>query len=81
MDKDGELIWQQTYNIAKQDILSSLIEEEDETIIIGGYAKGVSLDKKKQENKVATNDKYSAAEFQPTMRAKAEAILGRDLPE
>ena len=40
-----------------------------------------SFNNKKQENKVAKNEKDTAAEFQPTMREKAEAILGRDLPE
>ena len=39
-----------------------------------------SFNTKKQENKVAKDEKH-AAEFQPTMREKAEAILGRDLPE
>lgn len=39
-----------------------------------------SFNTKKQENKFAKDEKY-AAEFQPTMREKAEAILGRDLPE
>jgi hypothetical protein len=62
MDKDGELIWQQTYNFGKQDILSSLIEEEDESIIIGGYARGITTGKKKQEGEV--ND-YAIIKVKP----------------
>ena len=40
-----------------------------------------SFDTKKQENQITKNEKDTVAEFQPTMREKAEAILGRDLPE
>jgi hypothetical protein len=41
LDKDSkEILWQETYNIAKVDILTSLVENEDHTILLGGYAQG-----------------------------------------
>jgi hypothetical protein len=41
LDKDTkEILWQETYNIAKADILTSLVENDDRTILLGGYAQG-----------------------------------------
>jgi hypothetical protein len=37
-----EILWQETYNIAKTDILTSLVENDDKTILLGGYAQGES---------------------------------------
>ena len=37
LDKDTkQILWQQTYNIAKTDILTSLVENEDKTVLIDG---------------------------------------------
>lgn len=38
-----EILWQETYNIAKTDILTSLVENDDKTILLGGYAQGEVL--------------------------------------
>ena len=47
MDKETkEIIWQESYNIAKTDILTSLIENDDKTILLGGYAQG-EIEKRK----------------------------------
>jgi hypothetical protein len=35
-----EILWQETYNIATTDILTSLVENNDHTILLGGYAQG-----------------------------------------
>jgi hypothetical protein len=41
LDKDSkEILWQETYNIAKVDVLTSLVENEDKTLLLGGYAQG-----------------------------------------
>jgi hypothetical protein len=37
-----EIVWQETYNIAKTDILTSLVENDDKTLLLGGYAQGES---------------------------------------
>lgn len=36
----GELIWQETYNYGRVDVLTSLVENDDHTLVIGGFAKG-----------------------------------------
>lgn len=41
-----DILWQETYNIAKVDILTSLIENDDKTILLGGYAQGEPANKK-----------------------------------
>jgi hypothetical protein len=41
LDKDNkDILWQETYNIGKVDILTSLVENDDSTILLGGYAQG-----------------------------------------
>jgi hypothetical protein len=40
LDKDQNEIWQQTYNIGKEDILASLFENEDHSLLLGGYSQG-----------------------------------------
>jgi len=41
LDKDTrDILWQETYDIAKVDVLTSLIENDDKTILLGGYAQG-----------------------------------------
>lgn len=40
LDDKGENVWQETYNYGKYDILTSLIENADHTMLIGGFAKG-----------------------------------------
>jgi hypothetical protein len=40
LDADGAITWQQTYNFGKVDILASLVEDQDHSFLIGGYAQG-----------------------------------------
>lgn len=55
LDKDTkEVLWQETYNIAKTDILTSLVENEDKTILLGGYAQGEIIKKKAISTKQPT---------------------------
>lgn len=39
IDSEGEVIWSKTYDFGKADILTSLVENTDNTYLIGGYAK------------------------------------------
>ena len=61
IDKDNrEIIWQETYNIAKVDVLTSLVENDDHTILLGGYAQGEIVKKekaKKMGSRLRGNDK------------------------
>ena len=38
LDEKGEIIWQETYNYGKTDILTSIVENPDGTMLVGGYA-------------------------------------------
>lgn len=40
IDEKGNTAWQQTYNFAKSDVLTSIVENKDHSLLIGGYAKG-----------------------------------------
>ncbi|UPT69703.1 MAG: T9SS type A sorting domain-containing protein [Flavobacterium sp. JAD_PAG50586_2] len=53
IDKETkEILWQETYNIAKADILTSLVENDDTTILLGGYAQGEVIKKKEASGKM-----------------------------
>jgi len=38
LDNEGTILWQETYNYGNTDILTSIVEDEDGTFLIGGYA-------------------------------------------
>lgn len=40
LDEGGKIVWQETYDFGKVDILTSLIENADHTLLLGGYALG-----------------------------------------
>ncbi|MEN9336827.1 MAG: hypothetical protein RLZZ500_1814 [Bacteroidota bacterium] len=40
LDLSGTLLWQQTYNFGKTDILTSLVENKDHSLFLGGFAQG-----------------------------------------
>lgn len=40
LDGSGEILWQQSYDFGKVDVLTSLVENDDDTFLIGGYAQG-----------------------------------------
>jgi len=45
LNEKGDTIWQETYNIAKVDVLASLVENADHSFLLAGYAQG-ELEKK-----------------------------------
>jgi hypothetical protein len=54
LGQEGEILWQETYDIAEVDVLSSLVENKDHTLLIGGFAQGelkqsITTNKKKLE--------------------------------
>jgi hypothetical protein len=54
LDKDTkEILWQESYNIAKADILTSLVENDDKTLLLGGYAQGEAVKKAKGNSQKA----------------------------
>jgi hypothetical protein len=59
LDESGEILWQQTYDFGKIDVLTSLVENDDHTFLIGGYAQGeINTSGKlgKQKAKSGTDD-------------------------
>lgn len=42
MDDKGAVVWSETYDFGKVDILTSLVENKDHTYLIGGYAQNES---------------------------------------
>ena len=53
IDNNGSIIWQETYNIGKVDVLTSIIENADHTILLGGYAQSeVMGTSKKDKNEI-----------------------------
>lgn len=57
LDKEGTILWQETYNIAKVDVLTSLVENDDKTILLGGYAQGEII---KKNNPIKKNQDIDA---------------------
>jgi hypothetical protein len=82
LDTDGQTIWQETYNYGKTDLLTSIIENDDHTFLIGGYAHtevGEGKKDKKDINDyiaVKINDKGEEV-WSKTVGSDGEDILGR----
>jgi type IX secretion system substrate protein len=55
LDKKGEIIWQETYDYGKADVLTSIIENQDKTLLIGGYAQSEVMGTSKKD-KEGIND-------------------------
>ncbi|HLO73034.1 MAG TPA: T9SS type A sorting domain-containing protein [Flavobacterium sp.] len=45
LDKIGTIEWQETYNYGKLDVLTSIVENQDDTYLIGGYAQSEAKNK------------------------------------
>jgi hypothetical protein len=59
MDENGDVLWSQTYDFGKVDILTSLVENKDHTYLIGGYAQNESdnsLEKGIKKDEEGIND-------------------------
>jgi len=55
LDKDSkQVLWQETYTIGTVDILTSLVENDDHTLLLGGYAQGEMV--KRKENRIKSKE-------------------------
>jgi sarcosine oxidase delta subunit len=53
IDSSGEILWQETYDVGKTDLLASLVENEDGSLLIGGHAMSeTATDKKKDKEDI-----------------------------
>jgi hypothetical protein len=77
LDKEGVILWQETYNIAKVDVLTSLVENEDKTILLGGYAQGEIINRKSP----VKNIKESTKETEPKVKSGTDDYVAIKLNE
>lgn len=63
-DNLGSIVWQETYNYGKTDVLTSIIENQDGTFLIGGYAQSEAKgNNKNQLDKNAKGDKEGINDY------------------
>lgn len=55
LDDKGTVVWQETYNYGKTDVLTSIIENSDGTMLIGGFAQSEVMGTSKKD-KEGIND-------------------------
>jgi hypothetical protein len=53
--EEGKIIWQETYNNGSVDLLTSLVENDDHSLLLGGYSRGEATGTSKKE-KAGIND-------------------------
>ena len=70
LDDNGQTLWQETYNYGAVDLLTSIVENEDGTLLIGGYAQTEVSDGRKDKKDI--ND-YIALKI----NAKGEEIWSK----
>ena len=56
LDEKGEILWQQVYNTGKVDVLTSLLENADGTLLLGGYAQSEVIGQENKKDKQEIND-------------------------
>ncbi|WP_286920781.1 T9SS type A sorting domain-containing protein [Flavobacterium sp. UBA4197] len=52
LDDNGQTLWQETYNYGAVDLLTSIVENEDGTLLLGGYARTEVSDGKKDKKDI-----------------------------
>ncbi len=50
LDQDGKTIWQETYNIGQTDVLNSIVENKDHTLLLGGFAQSENTNGKNEKS-------------------------------
>lgn len=81
IDPSGEILWQQTYDIGKADLLTSIQENADGSLLLGGHAQTEVSDSKKKDREgindyvlIKTNDK-GEEQWTQTVGSGGEDIL------
>lgn len=49
LDTSGQMIWQQTYNTDTTDILTSMVENKDQSLLLGGYSPTTPVNNQKTD--------------------------------
>lgn len=50
MSENGDVIWEETYNFGKVDVLTSVVENDDSSFLLGGYAQSEKQNYKSKIN-------------------------------
>ena len=80
MDENGAVLWSETYDYGKVDILTSLVENKDHTYLIGGYAQNDSsnsLEKASKKDEEGIND-YIALKIDEKGEVLWDKTVGSD---
>lgn len=51
INEAGEIIWQEAYNYGKADVLTSIVENKDKSIVVGGYSQSEVMGTGKKDKK------------------------------
>ncbi|AWG24519.1 T9SS type A sorting domain-containing protein [Flavobacterium kingsejongi] len=81
LDEYGQPLWSRTYDFGKTDILTSLTENKDRTLMVGGYSKSSNVPGSKKKDKEGIND-YIALKLSATgdeLWSKTVGSNGEDL--
>ncbi|RRJ88526.1 T9SS type A sorting domain-containing protein [Flavobacterium macacae] len=64
IDSSGEIIWQETYDIGKVDFFTSMVEDRDGSLLLGGYAQSETVGTRRKDKEgindyvaIKTNDR------------------------
>lgn len=68
MDDAQTILWQEIYNIGNVDILTSLIENDDSTILLGGYTQGEKVKSKVNNSSAALRKTGKGAETSSALK-------------
>lgn len=74
IDDRGEIYWEKTFNIGSFDMLASLHENKDQTILLGGYTRSEKTGTKKKDNE-GVND-YVAIKIDKQGKEKWRKEIG-----
>lgn len=79
LSADGELLWQETYDVGAGDILTSIIENEDRTIVLAGHSKSESAGRKKDDKGISDYIVLKVSEKGEEIWRKAVGSNGEDV--
>lgn len=74
MTLEGEEVWQKNYNFGKGDVLTSIVEDSEGNLLLGGFAKPEEKDKRKSD-KEDIND-YALIKIKPDGETIWKRTLG-----
>ncbi|MCT8340591.1 T9SS type A sorting domain-containing protein [Flavobacteriaceae bacterium TK19130] len=74
MDNESGIVWEETYDIGEYDVLSSMEENNDRTVLLAGYAKSENVGRRASDSR-GIND-YVAIKIKPDGKEKWRQEIG-----